>query len=160
MQPELIILGIGSPFGADRLGWEVIDLLKKDKKASSLTEKTRIEACDRPGMSLAQYIRTFPKAILIDAIVADKPPGTIITLDGHNLEQTGSPLSSHGHGITDALQLGATLGWLPPQLTVMGMVVAPDSEELPTSKQLEALTQAVLTEAGRMLWSEISVNES
>ncbi|WP_051131846.1 hypothetical protein [Legionella tunisiensis] len=55
---ELLILGIGSPFGDDRLGWEVVHLLQQ-KKALHIysARQLQIMSCDRPGLNLLNLMQ-------------------------------------------------------------------------------------------------------
>lgn len=151
MEPELIIIGIGSPFGADRLGWRVIELLAEGEYAQ-LARDARVQllCSDRPGASLLHALQPFSRALLVDAIIAERPAGTIVVCDGQRLEEADEPLSSHGFGVAESLHLGRALNSLPAQLIIVGMVVEREAAEVPDA-QLQALVQAVYRQGCALL---------
>ncbi|MBI2939840.1 MAG: hydrogenase maturation protease [Chloroflexi bacterium] len=63
-------------------------------------------------------------AFLIDAVVADAPPGTILRLDArrHPLPAGLRTFSTHGLDLASAVELARALGMLPPRLVVYGIV--------------------------------------
>ncbi|MFN7094062.1 MAG: hypothetical protein ACK4M7_01730, partial [Burkholderiales bacterium] len=57
-----LILGVGSPYGDDQLGWLAIDLLKLYLKAQPTT--VELAKVDRPGLNLLQLLdTTYPRII-------------------------------------------------------------------------------------------------
>lgn len=127
MSAEVLVLGIGSPFGADRLGWMAVEALAGQGFGSRF--EVDLESCDRPGVTLLEYLRGRRHAILIDALIGGLAPGTIRRLTLDEL-RAGSTLSNHGFGVADALALGGVLGELPEKLTVIG-IEAGEGEEPP-----------------------------
>ena len=60
--------------------------------------------------------------IVVDAVVTGAPPGTIHMWDNpHLLSLAGSPSSTHGFGVAEAVELAWILGKLPPRLVVYGI---------------------------------------
>lgn len=124
---KMAIIGIGSPFGVDRAGWDVVDGL-----ADEPWVKTRLQAgtldlltLDRPGMGLLEHLRGYGRVILVDAVIAPQhAPGTILTLQREALALLETPASTHGFGVAEALAMGETLGVLPETLEIWGVVVA------------------------------------
>ena len=116
---ETVVIGIGSPFGADQLGWQIIEQLKNDASLSS-NHTIRLEACDRPGTLLLEYFKNVRKAILIDAIEGGTA-GTIRTIDKEQLLQHNSLQSSHQLGVAETITLGDRLELLPDELLVIGV---------------------------------------
>lgn len=141
----LTILGLGSPWGDDRVGWDVADRLAR------LLPPTRasIIKLDRPGVDLLRQIAGRACVLLIDAAVinnAETPSANIS--DRPNMATTGAApsgseserrmagrlhclpvsellaghgpslrlASSHGFGLVESLGLGQALGVLPPEL--------------------------------------------
>lgn len=120
------IIGIGSPFGDDNAGWNTVDQLEEEawvrtrQEAGTLT----IEKLDRPGMNLLEYMRGYDHVILVDAVVSSKhSSGMILKLQPEDLAQLEAPLSSHGLGIAEALEMGKALDTLPKRLEIWGVVV-------------------------------------
>jgi hydrogenase maturation protease len=108
------IIGVGSPAGDDRLGWEVIARLQQRLPAQLNVE---LIALDRPGSGLIPLLQGSDGCWLIDAIATTGAPGRHLQPDLSELAQVGAPVSgSHGFGVAESLQLAATLGVLPAHL--------------------------------------------
>jgi hydrogenase maturation protease len=118
------ILGVGSPFGHDRVGWDAIDtidssgLLTQYPKGEVGTEK-----CDRPGSLLLCLMQGARAVIIIDAMQSSSEPGTLHRLKLQDLDNASSVLSSHGFGVVSALSLGSALGDLPGQVIIYGIEI-------------------------------------
>lgn len=117
------MIGIGSPFGADQLGWLVIDALR----ASSPSLDASLVQCRHPG-ELPDLLAGYRRAILVDAVLADRPPGTLLRLSRDDLPHVGLGVSSHGLGVPQALALAAVLGALPEQLQVLGIEIGKENQ--------------------------------
>ncbi|MEN8176723.1 MAG: hydrogenase maturation protease, partial [Pseudomonadota bacterium] len=126
------VLGIGSPFGADRVGWEVIERLRETAaREPGLFVDVVLESADRPGIGLLEKLRGFERVILVDAVMGAEAPGTLYRVNAEDLLRTSGPLSSHELGVADALALAATTGDLPRDLVIMGVAV-PQSGPAPS----------------------------
>jgi len=141
---DLLVLGIGSPFGADRVAWEVVDRLRGDPRYSRL----RLETADRPGAGLATYLQGVRAAILFDALLSDAPPGSLHRLHPAQLAP-GDRTSNHGFGVADALALGRALGILPPRLALVGIAVAAEGEPVIDLPALHAMMRELMEEMVR-----------
>lgn len=137
MQPDpdiepLLVVGIGSPYGDDRLGWLVIDNLETLCAPLVRTGHIRLLRLDRPTTELLSHITPYRRAILIDALAL---PGTrdLQVFSVHSLPASPTPSSSHGFGLADTLQLGQTLGLLPEQVEIYGIPML----ELPTAQDFD-----------------------
>jgi hydrogenase maturation protease len=87
--------------------------------------------------------------ILVDAVVADAPPGTVTVRDGIADELPPDPaaLSSHGLGVAGTVELARSLGRLPAQLTVVGVVgdmFEGDALSTPVERALGSAVTAVM----------------
>ncbi|QDQ39203.1 hydrogenase maturation protease [Legionella geestiana] len=121
---HLRVLGIGSPFGDDRLGWEVIKGLQQCAPLQALTDdKLQLQCCDRPGMRLLELMRNAQSVILIDAVKSGARPGTLHALQMSDLAGLNAPFSSHASGVADALKMGEVLKLLPPELLIYGIAI-------------------------------------
>ncbi len=119
------IIGIGSPVAGDDLGWLAIDWLRNagfDRDAELLT-------LDRPGPALIDYLQPDSRVILIDAMDAGLPAGSVreLALDGINVR--ASAPSSHDLGLAEALALARALGGLPRHLYVVGIQMGADGAD-------------------------------
>lgn len=116
------IIGIGSPVAGDDLGWLAIDWLRNagfDRDAELLT-------LDRPGPALVEYLRPDVRVILIDAMDAGLPPGSVRELAPDDvIIRAGAP-SSHHLGLAETLALARALGGLPRYLFVIGIQMGAD----------------------------------
>ena len=114
-----IIIGIGSPYGADQLGWQVVDQLKT-RQAVLSKPNIRLETCDRPGTLLLDYMKGVQKAILIDAIEGGTS-GNMRMVDKQELLDEATPHSSHQLGVAEAILLGEKLHLLPQEMVLLGV---------------------------------------
>ena len=117
---RLILLGIGSPFGDDTLGWQLLDALAETGLRLPGWQISFVKA-DRPGPGLLEYLKDTDAAVLIDAMQANDPPGTIRLVEPGQLRGHASPTSSHAMGVAESLALGEQLQMLPPRLHILGI---------------------------------------
>ncbi len=135
------ILGVGSPFGADRLAWDAIDHLS----GTDLGEVELVKL-DRPGSGLLAYFNGVEQLILLDAVRFDTEPGGVSLLDPGQLDGVPSATSSHGFGVAQALELGRRLGCLPTRLQLVGIHTGADLSAPPSldTLGLEQLIRSLL----------------
>lgn len=134
---DSLIIGIGSPFGEDNIGWEVVRKLPEREGVTLLLE-------DRPGVTLLEKMAGFQQVILVDAVVVENSSpsaGKIHTFNKQELVLlAGNTLSSHSIGVAETIALGAALGIVPEQLLLIGV-------EISMSDELGKLDQALVTMA-------------
>jgi hydrogenase maturation protease len=60
---------------------------------------------------------------IVDAVMANLTPGTIVRFTGEQLKRGGGirTLSTHGIGLLEAVEIGRSLGMLPDRLTIYGI---------------------------------------
>jgi hydrogenase maturation protease len=86
------ILGMGSPFGADRIGWQAIDALGSTGITRGQPPGWVSLVClDRPGARLLEALAGAEAVILIDAMRSGAPPGTLRRLQLDQLDALVSP---------------------------------------------------------------------
>lgn len=140
----ILIAGIGSPFGADQLGWQVVDELQKSA-AATLQHCTFLKL-DRPGPGLIENLRGYARVILIDALQAGTPRGTLVRLDAEQISEQAAGLSSHNFGVAEAVALGRAMGQLPQELILLGLD-AGESPDVPfEAGETEQLVERVVHE--------------
>jgi hydrogenase maturation protease len=116
------IVGIGSPFGEDRLGWEAIAALE----AAGLADNGEVELqrLDRPGPALIASLTDAEHVVLIDALKTSETGAPVRRVEPRALAGCGcASWSGHGLGVAESLELASTLGLTPPKLDVLGIVV-------------------------------------
>lgn len=121
-QNSILILGVGSPFGADRLGWQAVAALERLPLAAEFPHLSiRYEQSDRPGSRLLTLLGQADAAIIIDAMRAGLPAGSVRRFSPDELSAESGLMSTHGFGVADALALGRALGGLPGEIVVIGI---------------------------------------
>ncbi len=118
------ILGVGSPFGADRIGWDVAEALARMRWFAALPPGLVSIACaDRPGIRLLELLEAPGLVVLIDAMQGDDPPGTVRRFDGRTLPVAAGFTTTHDFGIKAALDLAGALGEIAPEVQVFGVEI-------------------------------------
>jgi hydrogenase maturation protease len=120
------LLGIGSPFGADRLAWQAIDYL-----AGLGLRDCELFKLDRPGCQLISHFQSAEQVVIIDALRLDDHPGRVTSIDLEQLSQFEYLTSSHGFGVSEALALARQLGELPTRLHILGIYTGDDINQPP-----------------------------
>ncbi len=124
------IIGIGSPFGADQLGWRAIDQLRNAPMIDAELIKL-----DRPGSELIRYFAAVDNLVLIDAVQSDRAPGSLMRLEVADLTSVACRTSTHGFGVAEALQMAEQLGLLPKNLLLIGIETGADLSQIPEIRQ-------------------------
>lgn len=120
---SLVVIGVGSPFGDDALGWDVIEALRRRRIAKPGWVVDLVTA-DRPGVNLLELLRERDAAVLIDAMSSGAEPGTVRLLERSELARCCGRCSGHELGVAEALALGEKLQALPPKLRLIGVELA------------------------------------
>ena len=149
------ILGCGSLLmGNDGVGLKVIEALQK----TELGSLGNLEIVDAGicGLDLLNYIEGARKVIIVDAVLANSPVGSIHRFDGKELLKSTDPLnliSSHDLTITDVLRIGEHVQSLP-EIVVIGIEIG----EVITEATLEISPEVLkgLDEAVRLIKEEVS----
>jgi hydrogenase maturation protease len=115
------VVGVGSPQGSDRFGWQVIEYLANESRLGDLAPgRIRLVASDRPGMALLDLIADARLALIVDAIDGGEA-GRVVSLDKQQLLVNFANLSSHSFGVAEALALGQSIDMLPLHITLYGV---------------------------------------
>lgn len=122
------VIGIGSPFGDDQLGWQVIEEMQQDtigqtKRENQSKLKLSFIQTDRPGIQLLELIKNTDIAIIVDAIDKKNCAGQMLQLDRAQLINTDHSVSSHAIGVSEALSLGHAIGSLPEEIILFGICI-------------------------------------
>ncbi len=140
----LKVIGMGSPFGDDRVGWYVIELLQNVLTPS--LQKTLL-SCERPGLRLLTLLKNDKKLILIDAIKTGAKIGTVHCFKGAAVFAIKPCLSTHDLDLAQTLRLGEALGLLPAELTLYGIeidvIYFQDFLSLPVKKAAQYLMKLI-----------------
>jgi len=145
----LLVLGLGNVLcGDDGLGVVAVHLLSRSYDAPD----ARILDGGTLGLSLLPHLEEARHAILVDAIRADAPPGTLVRLEGEDVgPAVASRLSPHQVGVADLLDGARWRDRYPDRLVLLGLV--PETLDLGLRRSpsveaaLPALVEAVVAEA-------------
>ena len=150
---DLLVLGLGN-------------LLCGDDGAGVVAVARLVERYETPegalvldggtlGLSLLPYLREARQVILVDAIAADAPPGTLVRLTGDEVGPAAvHRLSPHQVGVADLLDGARLLGGYPETLVLVGLVPAELELSVERTPAVEAriddLVEAAVEEAARL----------
>ncbi|VAW79463.1 Sulfhydrogenase subunit alpha, partial [hydrothermal vent metagenome] len=147
------VIGIGSPFGADRLGWEVVQQLEQDTELQKYPpEKLALCTLDRPGTGLLEFLKDNERVILIDALAVGNETASrreqVIELKMEDLAGSNFNLSSHAIGIREALALYRAMENIPdskpsPDIVVFGLDVGDDIDTPFNQQSIVELSRVV-----------------
>lgn len=141
------VIGIGSPFSNDSLGWQVINELKQqDRQHPIWPEQVELIETDRPGINLIQMLQDTQFVILIDAIHDESRHGEVIRLEKNQLSHSLNSISSHNLDVASAIALAEKLKLLPKMLVIIGLGVNPKQNQLFQASDIQKLTDAVIRE--------------
>lgn len=143
------VFGIGSPFGDDQLGWDLIEMLQRCNEIQRyLTKYLQIKICDRPGARLLNDWAECNTVFLIDAVITNQLPGMVIRLEDAAIENNYQNLSTHGFGLSHTLSLGKALGNLPTKIILYGINIGTHTllEATVLSHSKEKLLEQLLNE--------------
>jgi hydrogenase maturation protease len=99
------------------------------------------------GLGLLPYLSGYSRLLIVDAIDAGEPPGTVVRFEGSALHGLPGKSSVHQLGFADMMVGLKLLGELPPEMVVLG--VQPLSTEWsaeltePVREAIPALLDAV-----------------
>lgn len=140
----IAVIGIGSPFGFDRLGWDVVDRLRaRALGAPALWSGVRLEHNERLGAPLLAQMRGARLVVLVDALQTGAEPGALSRLELEAVQPLPTGYSSHELGVAQTLALGRALGELPPRVLVMGLEAGAQAPRAPTQVEVARLGDAV-----------------
>jgi hydrogenase maturation protease len=144
---KIQVLGIGSPYGNDQVGWYVAEQLQQAPAlAPWLNERLTIMTLDRPGVTLLDYFAAGDHLILVDAMLGQGALGTIKQFDWHSLPSWDTPtMSTHAMGLADTVQLADALGALPERLFIYGIEIERCETDGGLDPRLKTAAQQLVT---------------
>ncbi|NJN67084.1 MAG: HyaD/HybD family hydrogenase maturation endopeptidase [Chloroflexaceae bacterium] len=147
--PHVLVLGIGNILLRDEgVGVRIVERLQA---SYHFPEEVRVLDGGTMGLDLLACLEGVERLLVIDAVDAGHPPGTLIRLEGEDIPAFLShKISPHQVGLADLLSVARLCHLLPPTVVLFG--VQPASLETglelsPTvSAQVAPLVRAVLQE--------------
>jgi hydrogenase maturation protease len=146
----LLVLGLGNVLCSDDgLGAVAVHLLERRYRAP---HGVLVLDGGTLGLSLLPQVEQAQEAILVDAIRADGPPGSLVRLEGEDVAPAvAARLSVHQVGVVDLLDAARWRDCYPSRLILLGLV--PQSLELgvrrsaPVEAALPGLVERIAEEA-------------
>jgi hydrogenase maturation protease len=144
-----VVIGIGSPLGADQAGWRVVEQLQQLQQHHSIRDLDYLQL-DRPGVALLQQMRGYQQVILVDAVLLGREEMEPVVLERSDLlQQSPSHFSTHATGIAETIAVGVVLDELPQQLSLVGVPLFSVDAEFST-EAIQKAVNAVLNLLGMM----------
>ena len=154
------VLGLGNPL----LGDEGVGLRALEALASAADLPPSVELVDggTAGLSLVPLLLSADRVLVLDALCAGRPPGTVLRLDGAELGRVAfGKISPHEVGLDDVLAASRLSGG-PREVVVLG--IEPESLDLGVglSAPVENAVGALVSAALRQLreWEELECTSS
>lgn len=148
------VLGIGSPFGDDQVGFRVIEILKQnDSLAKYPPSLLKISSEDRPGARLLELMHGAKIIFLIDAIKTGTGalPGTVHRYQNNEIDTMKPILSSHGINLPQVLGLGRLLHDFPETVILYGIEIT----EISFSNELTGDLEHAANKLAKLLEEQI-----
>jgi hydrogenase maturation protease len=154
----VLVLGLGSVLlGDDGLGAAAVARIERDYR---VPPKVRLEEGGTLGLSLLGLLTDSDRVILVDAVRADSPPGTLVRLDGTDVvDAARHRLSPHQIGVVDLLDAARLIDGYPTAVTLLGLV--PDTMDLAVALSsaveggLDELVAAIVREVQSLGYSMV-----
>lgn len=135
-----VVIGVGNDLrGDDAAGWETVRRL-----APSPSLVLHEHPGDAPG--LVSLWGSDDEVVIVDAVVADSPPGTILEADAlaGELPAAVSWATTHGAGVAEGVALARAMGLLPRSLVVLGIVARGFDLGAPMAPEVERAVDEVV----------------
>jgi hydrogenase maturation protease len=142
-----IVIGVGNDLrGDDAAGWEAVRRL--EEFLPSLAAVLHEHGGDAPG--LVSLWGPDDDVVIVDAVVSDDPPGTILELDAlaGKLPAAVSWATTHGSGVAEGIELARVLGQLPRSLVVVGISARQFELGAPMTREVERAVEEVVRRLG------------
>lgn len=148
MADRTLLIGLGNPLmGDDGIGLAALECLRSEWE---LPPEVELVDGGTWGMNLLPLIEDADRVLLLDAIQAGSPPGTLVELEGDKVPRILShKLSPHQIDLREVLAVAMLRGTLPRTLIAMG--IEPADVEMRTS--LSAPADAALSS---LVWCAVT----
>jgi hydrogenase maturation protease len=142
-ESQLLILGLGNLLCTD----DGVGPVAAQAIAETRVVPEGVQVLDGGtlGLALLAYIEDAERAILVDAIEIDAPPGTLVRLEGDDVGPAcAAHLSVHQVGVSDLIEAARWRGKIPPKLVLLGVVPESTALGVELSPRVQAALPALL----------------
>ena len=116
------VIGVGSPYADDQVGWHVIGALEASlRQHTVMGQQICLHRASRPATELLPWLSGSAGAIVVDAMRSGAAAGTVRLFTGSEvlaLSDAAPVACSHGFGLAAIIQLAEVLGDLPAKMAV------------------------------------------
>ncbi|WP_022851573.1 HyaD/HybD family hydrogenase maturation endopeptidase [Limisalsivibrio acetivorans] len=145
---KLLVLGIGNILMND----DAAGALAAQRLAERYeeTDELRIVEGGTLGLDLLPMVEWADKLILIDAVDVDHPCGTVVRIEGEDVEPVfETKLSPHQMGMKDLLLTAELAGYRPEEVTLFGIQSGNVNMDMTLSPEVEANMDKLVNLVGR-----------
>lgn len=142
--PETLVLGLGNILlGDEGVGVRVIERLQDRYQ---FPEGVRAMDGGTLGLDLLPYLTGTSRLLVVDAIQAGQPPGTLLRLVGNEIPVflDASKVSPHQDGLQDLLAVATLSGCLPEEVVLWGVQIESLRVSLELSPDVAAQVDALV----------------
>jgi hydrogenase maturation protease len=150
---EILVLGLGNILlGDEGVGVRVVERLLEQYE---FPEGVRVMDGGTLGLDLLPYVENASRLLVIDAVQARHPPGTLVRLVGDEIPifLDVAKVSPHQEGLQDLLAVAVLKGYLPDEVIFWGAQIESLGVGLelnkPVAAQVDVLGGKVLEELAR-----------
>ena len=126
-----LLIGIGSPYGDDQLGWKIIEELEQQ---TSLHGQMTFYKSKGSGTDWYSLLAGHDRLVFFDAQISPNPVGSITPIELNELDQAIAKHShsTHGVSLSESILLADSLGLLNMSVQIFGISVgaAPSIDQL------------------------------
>ena len=156
MEPRkkpILILGIGNVLLKDEgIGVRVAEKMQQ----MSLPPDVEVLEGGVKGLDLIYFIEGREKVIVVDAVKAGAPPGTLFRFTDKDLAaKKGTLRSAHGIDFSDVIAITGFMGIKPPEIVFLGI----EPESLDASMELSPLMAKNIPILINLVLKEIGANQ-
>jgi len=150
MKPVIRVIGVGSPYGDDQVGWWVIEALRQ----LGLPDGIDTCALDRPGPALLNRVTDVEQLVLVDAADFGGAAGswqktTAAELLAHASDNVAGVTGSHELGLLDTLRLAqACQISLPPTQVYLVQLASVEQITADVKHAADEVAAAIKAEIG------------
>ena len=134
------LIAIGSPFTPDDIAWTLTDSVQQQLDALEV----KLVRLDRPGTDLLNHLQQPGRVVLLDAVLDTTITPGLVFLSAEQCIKSQSALSSHDIGLASTLALAATLGQQLEHVTVIGIPVIRDGDQISITTSLDTMREQLL----------------
>ncbi len=151
---RVVIIGLGNPWRSDDgIGLVVVSELRKVKLPSGV----ELVEAGADELSLIEQFKNTEHAIIVDAVLSGKAPGTILTFSADEIKSIPikQDLDLHSFGLAKTIELARKLK-LKTKITIVGI----EPESLKPDDKLTTLIQSKIPELISAVMKSLKVSTS